>query len=770
MTEVGSASAVAFGNDDQASGLRLQTSARKSGWSGRYPGMAKRPSLSAVLNQTRAVSPATAGGMETPESTSYPAGPAKRRRTHLACITCRDRKSRCDGLRPACSSCVRRKQADSCSYDQAAVASNRYIAALEDRIQRLERGNVRIPESPQGGSIPPSDAGATTSSRYGRSEVHDVVEHDRQERPSLSRSEPYGSASSLVESEGPYQVDGLATVMPTENNDNFTYGGSSTIAFLRQVGRAGRVSGYSTPRSRVLPLGDRTRRVSGLSETPSLPRRLLSKESGLASLPIRYRSDRYLGCYWEFVYPLFPLFYKPHFMATYEQLWMPRTSEPIETAEDTLFLCNLNLAFALGCQFCDDIDPRERLAMANQFFERSQQFMAFDFLASTEIAVVQWLLLMAVYSIRMAQNMGLHLECPRSPPACQVDAEIRRRVWHTAVVLDRLVAMTFGRHVMIAPESYTTPLPKEIDDEYLVEGGAGTQPPEKPSHMGLFVSACKLFEILHGILGTFYGPNSDPRHNDPPPSEQVLGDVLNFNRQLDTFLKQMPEHLNIWSGPRALALGNEPYIHLQQQVLCCRFLYTRILCLRPMLQIALHSRSRLQATTIDDSILKRCSDLCVETAYRLIDTIDKNLDTPYKSPGWHSVYFVFASATIILSSLKLGTGASSKSAFEESWESCMRILHHYRDRVPAAPRAIQVLGALRQQLESSNESSQSRQARDEPRFSALVSGDSISSSRMFGDLDESHLELGQLHLDGTNALYDTWFTQQLFGLDFVGGA
>lgn len=130
--------------------------------------------------------------------------------------------------------------------------------------------------------------------------------------------------------------------------------------------------------------------------------------------------------------------------------------------------------------------------------------------------------------------------------------------------------MTFGRHVMIAPESYTTPLPKEIDDEYLVEGGAGTRPPEKPSQMGLFVSACKLFEILHGILGIFYGPNSDPRHHDPPPSEQVLGNVLNFNRQLDTFLKQMPEHLNIWSGPRALALGNEPYIHLQQQVLCCR--------------------------------------------------------------------------------------------------------------------------------------------------------------------------------------------------------
>jgi hypothetical protein len=44
--------------------------------------------------------------------------PTKRRKLQLACTQCRDRKTRCDGTRPVCSTCNRRGKAAACIYEQ----------------------------------------------------------------------------------------------------------------------------------------------------------------------------------------------------------------------------------------------------------------------------------------------------------------------------------------------------------------------------------------------------------------------------------------------------------------------------------------------------------------------------------------------------------------------------------------------------------------------------------------------------------------------------
>ena len=51
----------------------------------------------------------------------------KRRRTQLACNSCRQRKTACNGDRPSCSSCIRRGVQDSCSYEEATVGSKASI-------------------------------------------------------------------------------------------------------------------------------------------------------------------------------------------------------------------------------------------------------------------------------------------------------------------------------------------------------------------------------------------------------------------------------------------------------------------------------------------------------------------------------------------------------------------------------------------------------------------------------------------------------------------
>jgi hypothetical protein len=56
--------------------------------------------------------------METyePQDSDPKQRPLKRRKIQLACTQCRERKVRCDGLRPVCGTCGRRGQAAACVY------------------------------------------------------------------------------------------------------------------------------------------------------------------------------------------------------------------------------------------------------------------------------------------------------------------------------------------------------------------------------------------------------------------------------------------------------------------------------------------------------------------------------------------------------------------------------------------------------------------------------------------------------------------------------
>ncbi|KAK4176854.1 fungal-specific transcription factor domain-containing protein [Triangularia setosa] len=92
----------------------------------------------------------------------------KRRKISLACEPCRERKSRCDGAKPICSTCQRRSlPLHQCIYtvDNARTASNEaYIRVLHERIQRLERAC-----SENGIPTPPLDPGESSDPTPGPS-------------------------------------------------------------------------------------------------------------------------------------------------------------------------------------------------------------------------------------------------------------------------------------------------------------------------------------------------------------------------------------------------------------------------------------------------------------------------------------------------------------------------------------------------------------------------------------------------------------------------
>lgn len=248
------------------------------------------------------------------------------------------------------------------------------------------------------------------------------------------------------------QVDALATVI-SDDNDNCVYGESSTIAFVRKFTQKDPLD--STALQNKHQSGD-TAHESARMGSPALLTPLdisLGNGDNLAILPLRRNADDFLRCYFEFIHPLFPLLHKDSFISQYNRLWLPNDNP--QSGKDIVFMCNLNLVFALGCQFSSLAHSSQRASIANEFYKTSRRALLYDILGSTSVSVVQWLLLSGVYlqstsyashcwntiglAIRLAQSLGLHLENPGSRSESQLKREMKRRIWHTCVVLDKCV-------------------------------------------------------------------------------------------------------------------------------------------------------------------------------------------------------------------------------------------------------------------------------------------------------------------------------------------
>jgi hypothetical protein len=254
------------------------------------------------------------------------------------------------------------------------------------------------------------------------------------------------------------RVDALATVASTDD-DECLYGGSSTIAFVRRV-----TQGADRHNQLACDSGLAGRQhletPARLPARPPLPEPVRERDETAAVYPHRRSADDFIHCYWEIIHPVFPVIHKTSFMLRYEQLWSPQESgEPNDAnaeVEEAVFSSTLNLMFALGCHFSRLVPAAKRSSVAEEFYRRSREIFVFDVLDSMSISQVQMLLLTGIYlqstrypyrcwnvvglAIRVAQSLGLHSDSATRRPENQLTREMRRRLWHNCVILDRYVA------------------------------------------------------------------------------------------------------------------------------------------------------------------------------------------------------------------------------------------------------------------------------------------------------------------------------------------
>ncbi|KAJ5097484.1 hypothetical protein N7456_008205 [Penicillium angulare] len=383
-------------------------------------------------------------------------GPPKRRRTILACNECREKKRKCDGVKPICSACKRRDFSE-CVWDEERINkvwNNRYIDSLKARIRDLE--SQQQPLSQNGGD----QLGETSISLEEASPIPSSLnqEHmpiDTEAAIPSSHTSPRGQVQTQENREPslPHDLAVLSCDVPDWNFDmshpitNKTTSPATNEAGATneddedEVDAMGVISNFPNPNdgrkrkactyfgpSSTKGLLDKAHgRCPSLSDTCTTPpahtkenpqnasaRSYKSRnDSGVFGMvmPSRPEADGFVESYWRWTHSLYPFIHRPSFEERYLTIWYPHiwtsssdqsidssTAKGIYTnISDRLFYCMLNTVFSLGALFSARIDPEERADVAYSFYERAKKLLDVDLLADGSLALVQTLLLMGQY-------------------------------------------------------------------------------------------------------------------------------------------------------------------------------------------------------------------------------------------------------------------------------------------------------------------------------------------------------------------------------------
>ena len=376
--------------------------------------------------------------------------------------------------------------------------------------------------------------------------------------PNLTTFTPQSLGYSRSDGDGPFSESASGMIGSLADNDQSRefYGGSSAANFISQMRSAvQRKLGVSDPAILAGRANSSPHFLSAASTQRQKPFEYV--------LPGRRRADRLLSIYWELVYPIYPFIDKREFATQYESLWASQENEE----DDQVFLCAVNLIFALSSQLDEELEPSKRQASADVYFERAKDFL--DIWRMNSLPSVQVFLLLSLYlqstnapdncwmvtgvAIRTAQSLGLHLRETSARVASPRERELARKVWHACILMDRFVAMSYGRPSMINTRiGITVPMPLAIDEEHLpTEDTAAIPNTDQPSMIDFFVQSLRLYEILDEVLAVFYSSHLEKWHSIEQAMETFLGhaavsngsSILDIDRKLVQWDKNLPPHL-----------------------------------------------------------------------------------------------------------------------------------------------------------------------------------------------------------------------------------
>ncbi|KAG9666292.1 hypothetical protein KCU99_g9808, partial [Aureobasidium melanogenum] len=254
-------------------------------------------------------------------------------------------------------------------------------------------------------------------------------------------------------------------------------------------------------------------------------------------------------------------------------------------------------------------------------------------------------------------------------------------------------AATSGWPMMIQGE-HNISLPVLGDDALSPDAQAFSDPIESLSDLSIFRYTCSLFSLVGDILTTLYCNNG------------ALLPIMALNGRLEAYLITLPEYIRgfIEGREEIVSQNTLPPKPLYQQAISCRYLYTQILLLRPILLLPLDHPDVIEEglVTPDGKLITHAIDLCATACYRLIEILHSNLNSPFRVADWHVVYMTFTAATSLLG-IKRSAPVQTRDLHERidnKMKDSRQILRYMNlgSNVSVASQALHSLDALEDEI------------------------------------------------------------------------
>ncbi|KAL2835446.1 fungal-specific transcription factor domain-containing protein [Aspergillus pseudoustus] len=596
--------------------------------------------------------------------------PQKRRRAVEACVSCRNRKSRCSGGRPKCSTCT--ELGFTCQYLTTAhggdivVVGKEHFQAIEDRLNQLESLLRDSPSDGRGFKRPRSD----------------VDLRDRHvPTPSSSLA---GDGSASIVSQDP--TDGMGVLVFGNEEDRAYFGSSSNISFTtdlsRTLKRLSRSRGNFTPGSSHTSLFDfHIARVSRPSSpvpysnpwvannpehnsTPTSSIFYLPPDGETLALIDRYFADKGL---------LYPYIHEETFRENYAQLKRNHTV----TRRTWLGVLNIVLALATLTTIYPAGDAEKRRVEADAFYQRANALCAEHVMNGATLEIVQYLLLVTQYmqgtrsgsltwtthglAVKVALQLGLH-SAEASKRFSPVEREMRKRTWFGCLAIDRNLSMTFGRPTTI-PEHYTRlELPVYYDSFETRHRQIEARQRCRYS-TDSFNANIGLSSVIYKTLETLYDSNigSDEKVAD----YELITRVLRLRNSLQEWVSQLPPHMNLISARECLTdIGRHPTADRFRIILTMRYHNLRLLIHRIVLvrlcEYIDDGDAHSHETIALQDIVRSTVQITLESATEIINILSTLVESEWAQRGllgvwWCTVYHTFDAALVIFTIFLLAT-------------------------------------------------------------------------------------------------------------------
>lgn len=479
------------------------------------------------------------------------------RRQKLVCNACRQRKSRCDGGTPSCSTCaITGRQ---CHYDKA--PSLAHVRALQERIQHLESRQT----VPKEGPVPLTFAGQDEES----------ISVDA--RGDLS----YHNLTSAIH-ETPLEKESASIGAPPSTS-------SASTATVATTAEADQLNLVESRRALVA-------HTTAQREQESQHLDLIATQTDIPSPLAR----TLLQLYWCWLHPSFLFVYRPTFTRDMPLVAQEGGNRPGRSyCSDTL----LKVVYAHSCRFLRDPagiwGPLGRSETFQQFADRlmseAQVALAMETINPPSIPTIQALLqqsardmaygrssqawLYSGMAFRMAIDLGIHVSTERLQRYARwlspEDIELRKRLFWSLYAWDKHISLYLGRmpNFLAGTES----IPLDFLDDYTetepwqpfygseqLDNSDNPYPPTPGHVVSCFTALCKLCKILSRLMLELYSPGSHAKTEAVHDSKMVAFVTINEELQawrsgLPPFLKIDPQNIPALSPPHHITSLNLMY-------------------------------------------------------------------------------------------------------------------------------------------------------------------------------------------------------------------